>query len=566
MSFSIQKDPYLIDFLNSLPSSIINNNKLTQTNFSDKTNSFSVNTTDAYLFCNGVGITVTLPNPTLNINRNLIFTNRSANQVNSNLNISYVDSTGSILTTTVLLSASVGSWCQLVSNGISWFMVSQKLSNGTPFTFTIDTTQTSSGSTSSTQFKLPLVSTGKYDFLVDWGDGYKSKINQYNQKEITHTYLSSGSKTINITGLCNGFCFNNTGDKLKLSTISQWGTHFRLGRNEGGYFYGCSNLNVTAVDTLNLTGTKNLSSCFRDCSNFNSTVSGWNTASVTNMSYMFSGALIFNNGDAEGLSTKPLNWNTSSVIDMSYMFNSVYAFNQAIGTWNTSLVTNMSYMFQSAITSSFNQYISNWNTSLVTDMSHMFDNAYVFNNGDTTNIYSKPLNWNTSSVTNMNNMFHLAGAFNQYIGTWNTSQVTDMSYMFGGATVFNNGDAPPPTITTKPLLWNTSKVTTMRYMFQNAIAFKQDISNWIPSSCTDMISMFTGDMNSPNSATNQNNYNALLVSWGITNIALLKNLVTFRGGSSKYTLASAGATGRANLINSVASGGKGWTITDGGGK
>ena len=123
MSFYIQEDPYLNDFLNSVPNSIVNKNKLNQPDFSDKTNSFVVNTTDTYLFCNGVGITVTLPNPALNTNRNLIFTNRSVNQVNSDLNISYVDSSGAILTTTTLLSPSIGSWCQLVSNGTNWFMI-----------------------------------------------------------------------------------------------------------------------------------------------------------------------------------------------------------------------------------------------------------------------------------------------------------------------------------------------------------------------------------------------------------------------------------------------------------
>ena len=80
-----------------------------------------------------------------------------------------------------------------------------------------------------------------------------------------------------------------------------------------------------------------------------------------------------------------------------------------------------------------------------------------------------------------------------------------------------------------------------------------------------MTNMFFGvDMNNPNSATNQTNYNALLVSWGSTNLSSMKTGVTFNGGSSKYTISVAG-TARTNLTTAIGSGGKGWAITDGGG-
>jgi hypothetical protein len=56
----------------------------------------------------------------------------------------------------------------------------------------------------------------------------------------------------------------------------------------------------------------------------------------------------------------------------------------------------------------------------------------------------------------------------------------------------------------------------------------------------------------------------LLVSWGVTKVASMKTGVTFSGGNSKYTIGVAGAA-RTALTTAVGSGGKGWTISDGGG-
>ena len=146
-------------------------------------------------------------------------------------------------------------------------------------------------------------------------------------------------------------------------------------------------------------------------------------------------------------------------------------------------------------------------------------------------------------------MFESASQFNQPIGNWNVSNVTDMSGMFFSASQFNQSIGN----------WNVSNVTNMSYMFIFT-AFKQNISNWTPYACTNMDTMFFGvDMNSPNSATNQTNYNALLTSWGNNpRLPLLKNRVPFHAGTSKYTISVAG-TARSNLTKSTGSGGKQWS-------
>jgi predicted permease len=52
---------------------------------------------------------------------------------------------------------------------------------------TINTANTSGGSTSSTQFQLPLVSGATYNFIVDWGDNTQSTITAWNDTAKTHT-------------------------------------------------------------------------------------------------------------------------------------------------------------------------------------------------------------------------------------------------------------------------------------------------------------------------------------------------------------------------------------------
>ena len=99
------------------------------------------------------------------------------------------------------------------------------------------------------------------------------------------------------------------------------------------------------------------------------------------MEHVFAGATIFNNGEASGASTKPLNFDTTNVTTMANMFENADAFNQDIGGWNVSNVTNMSFMFAGNFVNPtiFNQNISGWDVSQVTDMEAMFQNDTSFN-------------------------------------------------------------------------------------------------------------------------------------------------------------------------------------------
>jgi len=354
------------------------------------------------------------------------------------------------------------------------------------------------GVSSSTQIELPLLSGGTYNFWIDWGDGSTTNVTSYSQR--THTYASAGTYTLRATGTINGWGFQNSGDKLKILTISSWGKLKNLTQG----FYGCSNLTLSGItDILDLTGTTSLGAMFSGCSKITTVgrMNEWDTSLITSMSNMFVACVLFN---------QPLNnWNTGNVTGFVNMFSSCYLFNQCLGSWNITKCTSFEGMFSGCINfnngdnsvplnnwvlnttaasvslnytflscSSFNRYLGGWDTSKVNIMSSLFSGCPSFNNGFASGVANQ-LPWNTSACTNMSGMFQGASAFNSNLGTgttpWDVSKVTSFSSMFNGATNFNNGDDAAPINN-----WsiNTVSSVSMNSMFMGASIFNRDISNW----------------------------------------------------------------------------------------
>jgi len=336
-----------------------------------------------------------------------------------------------------------------------------------------NTSKTSTGSSGTSTVVLPLESSGVYDFFVDWGDGSTNTSTNY---KTNHTYETPGVYTINITGKIQGWKFDNTGDKLKIIEIKSWGP-LNLGNN-AEYFWGCSNLIVTATDVLNLTGTTTLYSAFRDATSLTTvpSMNEWDTSQVTVMNYTFSGASSFNQNIS--------NWDTSKVTKMDSMFYGAYVFNQSIGGWDVSNVKDMSTLFYNA--DSFTQDISNWDTSNVLNMYAMFMNNDAFNGNIS--------NWDTRNVYIMQSMFNNADAFNQPIGNWNVSNVTNMYYMFAFTANFNQNLEN----------WNTQRLTTMRSMFEDALSFNGSLANWDTRNLQTMVYAFKGATNFNGNISNWN--------------------------------------------------------------
>ena len=178
--------------------------------------------------------------------------------------------------------------------------------------------------TSNETIYLPIYNGGNYNFVVNWGDGSVKVIKSYLNN--SHKYSIAGDYTVTIIGTIEGFRFNNGGSKTKFTEVLQWG-NLKLGDN-GGYFYGCSNLVLTGVtDILNVSEISNFENMFRNCSSL---------TTVNNMN----------------------SWDMIGAVNLVNMFGNATSFNQNIGNWDMFNAGNTVYMFRNA--TSFNQNISSW--------------------------------------------------------------------------------------------------------------------------------------------------------------------------------------------------------------
>ena len=383
-----------------------------------------------------------------------------------------------------------------------------------------DTRITNGNTSDSNQIRLPLVSSGTYNFNVSWGDGTNDTITSWNQAEVVHTYSTPGIYEVIIDGQVVGFDFTaddfnftvesvNTSDAEKLIEIKQWGPLNLV--NQNAYFMGTNNLDISARDPLNLTGITNLTAMFFSTNGsdvgennyfrVSGTINNWDTSNIISMDAMFAGTS-FNS---------PINnWDTSNVTTMLGMFVSS-RFNQPLDNWDTSLVTDMSGMF---LGSSFNQPINSWNVSNVKNMSLMFGVESQFN---------QPLdNWNPISVESTRQMFAFGSRFNQPIDGWNmkSNRITAEMFMYNNQ--FNQSINN----------WNVSSVEFFIAMFMNATSFNQPLSNWTTSNATDMRNMFF----------NAQDFNQDISSWDISNVqiidAMFYNATSFNQNLSAWNTSS----------------------------
>ena len=204
-----------------------------------------------------------------------------------------------------------------------------------------------------------------------------------------------------------------------------------------------------------------LANFFKDCSIFtNINLTGIDTSLVTNMSGMFRGCegltqvVLDTEKDANG---KFVHFNTANVTDMSYMFCSstiesgnikptaMSLASVDVSGLNTSSVTNMSYMFYMCWQLS-ELDVSGFNTANVTDMSSMFA-CYNYNGvycpGHLTSLDLH--GWNFTNVTSVAHLFDRQESLASFSfpGTTNFASLTTMTYMFSHClaltpTVFRN--------------------------------------------------------------------------------------------------------------------------------
>jgi hypothetical protein len=135
---------------------------------------------------------------------------------------------------------------------------------------------TVAGDATARTITLPLVNTRTegalaYNCTVDWGDGSAlSTVMGYNSANRVHTYASNGTYNVEIKGTCEGWSFNNGGDKLKIVAVVNWGSAgvFNGFKYLALAFYGCANLTSLGTGPILPSGTGVLSQGFSAfCSN-----------------------------------------------------------------------------------------------------------------------------------------------------------------------------------------------------------------------------------------------------------------------------------------------------------
>jgi hypothetical protein len=342
------------------------------------------------------------------------------------------------------------------------------------FSSTWDTTNTSAGSSSATQIKLPLVATGTYNFVVKWGDGTSDVITSHDQAEVTHTYSSSGVYSLIIFGLIDGWSFNNSGDRLKLLTVDRWGD---LIVSSGG-FYGCSNLTLTSViDVLKLENVTDVSYLFASCTSITTInrSTEWTTTNITNMTSMFHGATNFNSDLRY--------WDVQNVTNMHSMFRDAVEYNLIVSGWVVNNVTDFRFMFAGA--SSFNQGLNGWNVTNAVYMGSMFSGATAFN---------QPIhNWNIINVIDFVDFMRFKTSsdysesnLNDIYNTWSTLSVQpNIVIHFGSIRYGSSGSSGRDVLTDPPNNWditdggpNVSLPNSPQNLRVSSVTYKSLVLEW----------------------------------------------------------------------------------------
>ena len=188
-------------------------------------------------------------------------------------------------------------------------------------------------------------------------------------------------------------------EQTKYTSIDLTGIDTSAVTNMNHMFYGCTGLTSVTLDTEKVTEVGNPR---------RGKFLHFNTASVTDMSYMFSSTAL----DGTGADTKKMNIES---LDVSGL--------------DTSSVTNMSHMFFLCSNSNLTTLdVSGFDTSSVTDMSSMFA-CWRYNPSFLTALNLS--GWDFSNVTTVNRMFdRCESVVVTFPGHTKLSRIEDMLYLF----------------------------------------------------------------------------------------------------------------------------------------
>jgi hypothetical protein len=210
--------------------------------------------------------------------------------------------------------------------------VIQKSKNQIPFIILVKTDNT--GTSNDDQFTIQTRPGPTYNYTIDTSDGQHITGVAGNH---TITFPSAGTYAVKISQQFPYIYYTNTGDKLKIIELNQWGTGLRS--SFGGSLFGCSNMVVTATDVPNLTNVTTLGTSFTGCTLANPNMRNWNMSTITVLEWAFA---------SSGVNPDVTLWNTASLTTLARTFSSNTAFNSDISNIKIKLITTMSSMLDNS--------------------------------------------------------------------------------------------------------------------------------------------------------------------------------------------------------------------------
>ncbi len=150
--------------------------------------------------------------------------------------------------------------------------------------------------------------------------------------------LPEGFERLQFGEWTNTFIEYAYGDQNKLTEVKHWGDIEWTSMEKA--FFKCRNMQVTAIDTPDLSQVTNMKGMFFKCRSMNADLNNWEVQNVENMKSLFFSCESFN---------QPLDsWEVSQATDMSRMFINCYSFNQDLGSWKLNNVSDLTYMLRAS--------------------------------------------------------------------------------------------------------------------------------------------------------------------------------------------------------------------------
>ncbi len=202
-----------------------------------------------------------------------------------------------------------------------------------------------------------------------------------------------------------------------------------MGRSWSGSASG-SQINLSGLSGWNTASVENMSQTFyrNDIADLNA-IKDWDVSNVKNFNGMFSGSTFTTNG-VDGSPAALEGWMPTSATDMSGMFGGSNISDLTKLTWNDDVknVENFSNMFSGTKYLTSLDGLDEWNVGSATTLAGIFWN-------DTALVDIQALDdWNVANVTDLSSAFRGASVNDlNALHDWDVSKVTKLDYTFCGA-------------------------------------------------------------------------------------------------------------------------------------